>query len=148
LKSRIDAVRQEETIKQIGVEKADAETRLIHELAENDVRTRLGRVAAKMGRLNALHDVVRERAVYPDHQDVPGGKSGYVLTSAKTVAGKPFLTHGIDGDLLRELRELENEIAEELGQRIERSQKVPLTVAEIENPPNFPDLIAAYIEEG
>lgn len=85
-------------------------------LAE-DIRERIGRVAALAERRDALKIVIQERAVYPEHQDVPGGKTGYVVTSWKALTkDRTIKTHRVDVELLKELRAIEQQIAMELGQ--------------------------------
>jgi hypothetical protein len=67
-----------------------------------------------------------ERAKWPEHQDVPGGSTGYVVSSYRVIGGGPsaekIKIHEVDVALLKELREIEKQTAIELGQWVERSR--------------------------
>ncbi len=45
----------------------------IADLVEHDVQTRSGRVLELIDRRRRLRRVIAERAVFAEHQDVPGG---------------------------------------------------------------------------
>lgn len=90
-----------------------------------DIQTRAGRVLALAERRDALYQVLAERAACEDHQTVPGGKTGHVVTKLRQIGqGGPIVTeHAVDIALLKELRETEKQIAQELGQWIEKTDE-------------------------
>ncbi len=95
---------------------------IVAKVVDEELRTRVGRAEVLIERRNVLRQIVAERAAFEDHQDVPGGKTGFVLTTRKAV-GRTMVVkeHAIDLALLKELREIERQIASELGQVEDKS---------------------------
>lgn len=109
------------------------------------LRTREGRVKTLMARHAAIYKVLAERSVYPEHQDVPGGSTGIVVTSWKAIGMGRIKTHSVDIGLYQELREIEKTIAIELGQWTERQENTHKLVDERDIPD---ELLDAMIEKG
>lgn len=109
------------------------------------------RIAAQTARWDALHQIARERAADAGVQEAPGGKTGFVVRTAKLVkvyessedaepedaeppseggdealspTKQSYLVYEfpIDTGLLKEMRDLEALAAKELGQITERKE--------------------------
>lgn len=78
------------------------------------------RVASLNSRWLKLNQVIAERAADPTMMKAPGGTSGLLAHTLKTVGSGPLAMvvdeYAVDGTLLKELRELEKQAAQELGQ--------------------------------
>jgi hypothetical protein len=87
------------------------------------------------------------RAVFGPHQDVPGGKTGYVVTRERQLGkdGPIVKEHEFDVAVSRELREIDKQIAMELGQWVEKSDQTR-RVASIEDLSD--DALLQAIERG
>ena len=74
--------------------------------------------------LNEVHDkllqVISERALDPDFADVPGGKTGLVVKNVKGIGRGAIEVFEVDTATVRELRAVQQQVAEELGQHIQR----------------------------
>jgi hypothetical protein len=69
----------------------------VKDLIEQDVQTRSGRVLELVEQRRAIKRIIAERAVFHDHQDVPGGKTGMVVTTRKQLRdGEVFKEHAFD----------------------------------------------------
>jgi ParB-like chromosome segregation protein Spo0J len=105
-------------------------------IRSNGLAVRERRVKALNDRWKKLLQVVEERAVDPARQNVPGGKSGLLVHNVKGVGkGDDFRVidlYEVDTGLLRELREIERQIAQELGQWTEKQVRNGETVIRIE----------------
>lgn len=79
------------------------------------------RLREKMARHSLLKEVIAERADHMEMQDAPGGKTGLLALDYK---GKDAdrKVYKLDAALLKEMRDLEREIAIELGQWAERKE--------------------------
>lgn len=88
-------------------------------ILENRVR-RLNR------RWNALHRVIAERGADPEIQNVPGGKTGLLVKQIKGIGkGDDFQIveqYAVDTGTLAELRAIEKQAAQELGQWQEKTE--------------------------
>ena len=87
------------------------------QVVEDEVLTSMGRVLSLAIRRRKMLDVIEARAKHPENQWAPGGNTGMVITSERTL-GKfgTIKTHEFDATLSRELRESEKQIAIELKQ--------------------------------
>lgn len=66
--------------------------------------------------------VIEERAGAADMQNVPGGPSGLLVKSYK-VSGETVMTeYAVDTGLIRELRGIQEQVAKELGQLVEKRE--------------------------
>jgi hypothetical protein len=84
------------------------------------------RLAALNDRWNRMRLVIEERANDPDHAKAPGGGTGLLVRTIKSVRDNDATGDGpkmadveefaVDTGLLRELREIEKQAAMELGQ--------------------------------
>lgn len=140
-------------------------TNYLAEIKRKGIAVQQNRIDALVDRHKLLYQVIAERAEHEFFADVPGGKTGIVVKHLKTVrhiyerdpsdpeseehqvAIEQWET-GIDTALLKELREHEKQVAQELGEWTEktevsgadggpiriRSVVVPLPVAEPELP--------------
>jgi Terminase small subunit len=105
------------------------------------IRNPLARVSALEDRWSRMLNVINERAADPEMQTVPGGKSGLLCMTYKQLGSGVHATvvreFKVDTALLCELREHEQQAAEELGQRSKRvetynqSFKTTLTLPEL-----------------
>jgi hypothetical protein len=106
--------RAQKTYSQI---KEDFEREALNEgLARQAVRLR-----EKMARHDLLKQVIAERADHVEMQDAPGGKTGLLTLDYK---GKyaDRAVYKLDAALLKEMRDIEREIAIELGQWTEKRE--------------------------
>lgn len=102
------------------------------------IAVRERRVAAYNRRWQAMHALIEARAADPEMEGVPGGDTGLVVKEVKGIgSGDTFRqvdTYTFDAGLLKELRELERQAAEDLGQWTEKREvthggEVALSVA-------------------
>lgn len=91
------------------------------EAVNEGLARRAVRLREKMERHALLKQVIRERADHVEMQDAPGGKTGTLCLDYR---GKDAdrAVYKLDAALLKEMRELEREIAIELGQWAERKE--------------------------
>jgi len=83
--------------------------------------TRRGvRLREKMERHSLLKRIISERGDADYMQDVAGGKTGLLVREYKGHSELPF--YKVDAALLKEMRDLEREIAIELGQWTEKKE--------------------------
>lgn len=84
------------------------------------------RVTAIESRWVGMRQIIAERAQDPEMQNVPGGKTGLLAVDYKLLGSGPTATiktiYKVDAALLYELRQHEELIAEELGQRVKLSE--------------------------
>jgi hypothetical protein len=78
------------------------------------------RLRKKMDRHALLEKVIEERGAAEDMQHVAGGKTGVLVKDYKGKSELPV--YKFDAALLKEMRDLEREIAIELGQWTERKE--------------------------
>ena len=108
----------------------------------------IARKERRVAVLNELHEkmlqVISERAANPELESVPGGKTGLITKMLKGIGkGEDFqvvAVYEVDTDTVKEIRALQDQVAEELGQRVERKETVDLnklfekmTTAELES---------------
>lgn len=88
------------------------------------IARRVRRVAAYQDRWERMRAVIDQRAVSHAMEDVPGGQTGLLAHDVKSVGSGEFAErvdlYEVDTGLLRELRELEKQCAQELGQWVEK----------------------------
>ena len=69
-----------------------------------------------------LLTVIEERAEAEDMQEVPGGKTGLMVRTFK-VSGETVMTeYAVDTGLIRELRAIQEQVAKELGQVVDKHE--------------------------
>lgn len=94
-------------------------------LRHRAIALRERRVAALNQRWLALHSVIEARATDPKLAKAPGGKTGLLTRSLKSIGNGPgartIEEFTLDTGLLKELRELEKQAAQELGQWIDKT---------------------------
>jgi hypothetical protein len=85
---------------------------------------RLNAIDSRWHRLNYIIDT---RALNPDYQAEPGGNTGLLIKTVRVTRSKESTSEEVsfklDVDLLREIRELEESAAVELGQRVKHSEQ-------------------------
>lgn len=88
------------------------------------VANRTNRVQAYTDRWHRLQQVIAERAADPEMQDVPGGTTGLLVHQTKAIGTGKSQTiideYAVDVATLKELRGLEKQAAEDLGQWSQR----------------------------
>ena len=102
--------------------------------ADRALKHWLARKEHRISVLTDLHDrmlrVIQERAEDAELAEVPGGKTGIVTKTLKGIGkGEDFRVvevYEVDTGTLKEIRAVQQQIAEELGQRIERSATLNL----------------------
>jgi hypothetical protein len=102
-------------------------------------------------RWRALQQVIAERAAHPDMRDVPGGRTGLLVRSLKTIgsgdAAREVAEYRLDAAILKELRELERQAAEEAGQWTTRSEVNGAVAVGVSVLPDLPQLLRLPAEE-
>lgn len=100
---------------------AYADRALRHGIARQDVR--LTKLAS---RYEKLEQIVEERAQDPEVQEVAGGKTGFVVRNVKGIgkgdAYQVVEVFEVDQGVLKEFRAIEEQVAEELGQKVSKHQ--------------------------
>jgi hypothetical protein len=102
--------------------------------AQKALRHRIARKECRIAILGDLHDkmlrVIEERGASADLAEVPGGKTGLVTKTLKGLGnGDNFQVveeYEVDTGTVREIRAVQQQVAEELGQRVERTETVDL----------------------
>jgi len=84
------------------------------------VANSFARIRAKARRIGLLEQIRIERGQDVNIQEVPGGKTGLLVREYKGHSDLPV--YKIDAALLKEIRDLEREIAIELGQWTEKKE--------------------------
>jgi len=84
------------------------------------VANSFARIRAKARRIGLLEQIRIERGQDVNIQEVPGGKTGLLVREYKGHSDLPV--YKIDTGLLKEMRDLEKEIAIELGQWTEKKE--------------------------
>jgi hypothetical protein len=84
------------------------------------------RIAHLQHRHGLLNRVVKERGESPEMQSVAGGRTGLLVHNVKSVGAgvtaERIDLYEVDTGLLKELREHEKQVAQELGQWTEKTQ--------------------------
>lgn len=103
------------------------------EVRRRGLANRERRIRALNDRWDRLQRIMEERAGDPKMAGVPGGSTGLLLHNVKGVGAgekaKVLDIYTVDTGLLKELRELEKQAAQELGQWVERQELRQLTKA-------------------
>jgi hypothetical protein len=94
----------------------------------------IARKERRVAVLNELHEkmlqVISERAESSEMESVPGGKTGLVTRMLKGIGkGEDFQVvevYEVDTATVKEIRALQDQVAEELGQRVERTETVDI----------------------
>jgi len=97
-------------------------------------------LASRERRINALNErwsqllkLIEERGADPSMAEVPGGSTGLLLRNARSIGAgekaRVVESYKVDTGVLKELRELEKQAAQELGQWVERQEVRQLTKA-------------------
>jgi hypothetical protein len=96
------------------------------EVRRRGLASRDRRIRALNERWSRLQRIIEERADDPKMAGVPGGTTGLLLHNVKAVGAgekaKVVDLYEVDTGLLKELRELEKQAAQELGQWVERQE--------------------------
>jgi hypothetical protein len=84
------------------------------------IARKASRIRAMDERWHAMMQIIKERSLDPSMQDIPGGKTGMLVRTIKSVGSgdncREVHEYTFDAALLKELREHERQAAEELGQ--------------------------------
>lgn len=90
------------------------------------IRNPQSRVTALESRWEKMRQIITERALDPEMQSVPGGKTGLVVMTFKQLGSGATAAvvreYRVDTQLLAELRAHEQQAAEELGQWTKRTE--------------------------
>ena len=141
-----DRLTDREIAEQCGIDKATLErwklqpsfkTRvqaIVAEYAKRALKHGIARRERRMGVLNELHNkllqVIDERAKSEEMAAVPGGRTGIVTKTVKGVGkGEDFRTveeYRVDTASIAEIRDIQKQAAEELGQWIKRTESLDL----------------------
>jgi hypothetical protein len=97
-------------------------------LVAQSIAVKEARLRAANDRWLKMHTVIQERGSDPEMKDVPGGKTGLLCHDRKGVgsgdAAEVIDVYQVDTGLLKEMRELEQQAAKELGQWVEKGEYV------------------------
>jgi len=104
-----------------AISEAFAERALKHGIARRELRVSV---------LNEVHEklltVIEERSKDPELQGIPGGQTGLVTKMLKGIGkGNDFQVvevYEVDNGTLRELRAVQEQVAEELGQKVTKHE--------------------------
>ena len=106
------------------------------ESLQEGLARRAVRLAAKMERHDLLRQVIEERGGDEHMQEIAGGKTGVLVREYRGTDSLPV--YKVDAALLKELRDLEREIAIELGQWTEKKElsgpeggAIPITITDL-----------------
>lgn len=103
---------------------AEREVAAVAELQVRGIASRENRIAAANDRWDRMKRVIDERAADPTMEKVPGGRTGLLVRTYKIVGTGPSAytvdEFAVDTGLLKEMRELEKEAAQEVGQWLEK----------------------------
>lgn len=103
-------------------------------LTEQALAHGLARQERRLGALQRRHSellrVIEERAADPALAGVPGGSTGLIVRQAVLAGGRLVgYEYAVDVGTIRELRAIEEQVAKELGQLVQRSEsKVEATL--------------------
>lgn len=103
---------------------------IVTEFAKRVTTRGIARKARRIEVLNDLHEkvltVIDERAKDPALQSVPGGTTGLVTKTLKSIGSgdsqQVVEEHALDTGLIREIRGIQDQVAKEVGQRVERHE--------------------------
>lgn len=90
------------------------------EAVSSGLAQRATRIALKSERHDLLRQVIAERGEEAEMQNIPGGKTGLLVREYKGSDFRPV--YKVDTGTLKEMRDLEREIAIELGQWTEKKE--------------------------
>jgi hypothetical protein len=113
-------------LKKPGVEKRvrELQAEIGAKLDKRTIRDLNERLNEYQTRWDKMRTVTQERAEAPEMQDVPGGRTGLLVRTIKSIgSGEKATTveeFAVDTGLLREIRELELQVSKELGQFVEK----------------------------
>lgn len=100
-------------------------------LALSGIRSPASRVTALEDRWERMRRVILERATDPDMASVPGGKTGLLAITWKSIGSGPTAQVvrevKVDTALLSEIRATEEQAAQELGQWITRKESASVS---------------------
>ncbi len=100
-------------------------------MVKHSIAVKDDRVKAQQLRWEKMHRVIDARAADPEMQRAPGGETGLLVKSFKTLGSGPLATvveeYEVDTGLLAEMRKTEEHVAHELGQWVEGDAVAALT---------------------
>lgn len=91
-----------------------------HEALHEGLAKRARRIQEKMNRHDLLRQVIEERGQAEHMQEIEGGRTGVLVREYRGSSDLPV--YKVDTAVLKELRDLEREIAIELGQWTEKRE--------------------------
>lgn len=104
-----------------------------HKTTFAGVRDPNARVTAMESRWMLLRQIIDERAKDPDMAHVPGGTTGLLVMTVKQIGNKENFQvvreYRVDRELLAEMRELERQCAEDLGQFSRKTESFSTNVS-------------------
>lgn len=128
--------------KTIADHRAKLETRAIADLQR--------RVDGYDKRRGELLTIVAERSVSTDYTKIPGGRTGWLVRTVKQIGGGDHAErveeYAFDAGLHRELRELEKQAAQDLGQWTDRS-KIDITIEIRKRAEKLADKLGVPVDE-
>jgi hypothetical protein len=97
---------------------------IVREYATRAMKHGLARVERRLTVLNEVHEkllrVIAERAEDAELSGVPGGKTGLVVKTLRGIGRGAVEVFEVDTGTIRELRAIQQQAAEELGQHVQR----------------------------
>lgn len=115
---------------------------LAREMGERSARYAIARKTRRVlgldDRRNRMLRVIEERSADPSMQAVPGGQTGLLVRTVKSIGGgdnaREVEEYAVDTALLKELREVEKQAAQELGQLTEHVELTGAVVVKVLGP--------------
>jgi hypothetical protein len=103
---------------------------IVSEYAERALRHGLARRDRRLGELTnmyqKLQQVAHERSIDPSIQQVPGGPTGFLVRRVASIGSgenfRAFSEYELDAALVRELRAILDQVSQECGQKIARTE--------------------------
>ena len=106
---------------------AERVEKISSEFAARALKRAVAKREYRVNTLSNLHSklltVIEERAIAPGMDEVPGGKTGLLVRSPIMSGGKVVgVEYAVDTALIKEIRGIQEQVAKELGQLVERHE--------------------------
>lgn len=120
----------DDTLRSVGAENltkpviAEAIEASRAEIRNEGIAVQQARIDAADDRWERMKQLIEARAADPKMSNIPGGTTGLLVHSQKVIGGGPSAQtvdeYQFDAALVKEMRELEKHISDELGQRTQK----------------------------
>jgi len=100
----------------------ELQNQVVAQVVKQEITERNARVSALQDRWQRMRRIIDERAAEPIMATVAGGRTGLLAHTKKAIGAEVYDLFEIDVAMLREMRGIEQQAAQEMGQWQERSQ--------------------------